>query len=164
MADRFAAEIEIGGPVPASLMDELLDAVHHDGASFEWGDGFAGTTEELIESVREGGTLWLCDDQATYGEFSSLEELLVRHSIAFDRRCDAGSECDPELVRFRPGMSKPDCRNTSMDGCEIVEVSRLCYVLDALKRGDASTAYLLLQDVLGPVIPPLEPFYVVGDV
>jgi len=77
MAERMAAEITIGGTIPASLVPELCRTITEEGVSHAWGDAPLRplSDADLLEILRDGW-LWLCDHQASWGQFDALERLL----------------------------------------------------------------------------------------
>ena len=103
MADYMAAEIWIGGKMPASLASELCKAIADDYVSLAWGDApFRPTSPEDLLDAREPASdddnvrlLWFCNDESRYGEFNDLEELLQEHGIAYSRRREGKYEHEP---------------------------------------------------------------------
>jgi len=181
MADRMAAEISIGGKIPASLVPDLCAVIADDHVCLDWGDRRfePGSAKELMEATQELGTaenpvqlLWLCDDEARWGEFDSLEEFLVQHGIAFTRRSAGKYEYDAELVEYRPGMQSPCVIYLDLSGNPTVlaselspAVASLAVALEHLEKGPAETvaesvreAHRLLHNQLPPEVPPLETF------
>src|SRR5262245_54111510 len=96
MSDHFPALIESGGPLPRSLVPDLLACVHAEGLRWDWCEDAmtARTPEELLVELQQHDSevLSVGDDEASGGMFSGLEEFLVQHGIAFDRRSDAKYE------------------------------------------------------------------------
>jgi hypothetical protein len=85
MADYFWGEIEIGGPVPHDLVNELLQQIgrlDRDDPIEE--TPFSATdAKSLLEQLDESTQLLrLVDAQARYGQFEELEEFLRNHGIA----------------------------------------------------------------------------------
>ena len=161
MSDCFPAWIEIGGPVPRTLVPSLLEHVHNEGLRWNWTeDGVKATTaEELIEELRQHDTdvLRAGHDEARYGSFDDLEAFLVRHGIAFDRQSDAKYEHDGRLVRFRPGMSEPHQSLVTQAGVPVIEVDDLRPIQGLLQQGNHEEAQRRLDQLLDPVprLPPL---------
>ena len=165
MADRLAAEIEIGGTVSASLVAGLCAAINEDGLRLEWdgGDFHPRTAQDLLDAA-EGGVLTLCDDQASWGSFPVLEGFLAEHYIGFTRTTEAKYEYDAEIIWFRSGAEGIQTRLTTQDQHVVVQRDELLPVLDALRRQDMASARRQLEQVIGPDIPPLGPLRIVGDV
>ena len=176
MSEHMAAEIRIGGNVPASLVPDLCTVIASQGVSLEWGDGrfHPSTPEDLIGACDDRGDgvrlLWLCDDQARWGEFERLEQFLREHGIAYTRQSAGQYEYDPETVDFRPGHGMVS-QVTNAAGQPVVAASELA-PLEALlsaalalsENGSAvdcwslvKTAGRLLREQLPRDLPPLEP-------
>jgi len=140
MAERMAAAIEIGGPLLAHLVPELIARIQAEGLVVGWEEvPFRPTTAaELLDLTGDDaapGTLLLVDREATWGQFEALEAFLVRHGIAFDHRTEAKYEYDAAIVQFRPGMSAPYVRATNQAHEPVVAVSSLEPVRQALQKG-----------------------------
>jgi hypothetical protein len=166
MSDCFPAWIEIGGPVPTTLVPALLEHVHNEGLRWNWTEDAvkATTAEELIAELRQHDTdvLRAGHDEARYGSFDDLEAFLVRHGIAFDRQSDAKCEHDARLLRFRPGMSEPYQSLATQAGVPVIEVEDLRPIQQLLQQGDHEEAQRRLAQLLDPV-PPLPPLTIVEE-
>ena len=101
MADRFCAQIEIGGRISRSKMAKecdgepddtvlrlLMDTINHEGVSNEYGNApaFVSTETELLEH-RDEEEMYLRfrDDQACNGEMNDLETFLRLEGIPYRR-------------------------------------------------------------------------------
>jgi hypothetical protein len=177
MSQRMAAEIWIGGKVAASLVPDLCGAIAHEGVSLEWGDApFRPTTpEDLHKALRENDRgvplLWLCDNQASWGQFDTLEAFLQEHGIPYTRRSEGAGQYDPELVEFRP-RHEPVSLSTNTAGEPVVLASGLepvdnllAAALELEQRRSTvdcwslvKTAYRILHEQQPLVWAPLEPF------
>jgi len=177
MSEHLSAEIWIGGNIPESLVPELCAAITAEGVALEWGEGsFAPkTVQDLNTSLRENDQgerlLWLCDEQASWGSFESLERFLREHGVAYSRRSEGRYEYDPELVEYRPGRGEVSLA-TNVAGCPVVlakDLTPVAHLLDAaIELGEkdtgprllslVQTALKLLREQLTPDVPPLEPF------
>jgi len=176
MSEYMVAEISIGGRIAPSLITDLCTAITQQSVAVEWGDAqfSPGTRQDLLEACQEKegvSLLWLCDDQARWGAFETLEQFLRDNQIAYTRRSEGRSEYDPERVEFRPerGMvSLP----TNTAGEPVVPVSQLADIDDALiqvlallKTGSQrvitsaiQSARRLLRERLPATVSPLTPF------
>ena len=99
--NRAAAEIAIGGKLPAKVLEEFLDELDSTGAKVCKHDGEGAAfqnAEQLRQAVDESGHLVLLADQA---QFKGLQDYCATHGIAFDLRGAAGN------MFFRPGMTEP---------------------------------------------------------
>jgi hypothetical protein len=171
MADRFAAEIWIGGRLDATLAAPLCQAICEQHVELDWHSGAfePETADDLLEArvdLDESLVLHLCDSEASFGEFSSLEQFLVDHRIAYTRRSDGKYEFTPELVDFRPG--KPtrciitDHAGNPMAPLESVEplAKKLKRIEKHLTNGDVESARRearLASKLLGKALPPSLP-------
>jgi hypothetical protein len=177
MSERLCAEIWIGGSIPPDAVPGLCEAIASDGLSREWGEGpFRPTRpEDLQTAVRENRDgvwlLWLCDHEAHWGEFPSLETFLQQHRIPFTRLSEGGGDFDPETVEFRRGYP-PTSQVINTGGKPVIEAGRLtpiCEVLaaaNALAQCDSDVdcwalvraAEYLLREQLPPLLPKLPPW------
>lgn len=175
MADYMAAEILIGGRIPANIVPELCQAIRqerlgldYDRACFE-----PDSASDLVEACRADShgalVLKLSDDQARWGEFEQLERFLQQNGIAYTRRSEGKYDCDPEQVEFRPRQSvvviptnsagKPMVRARELEPVQAqlqqaIELasSRDCSAAMTLLR----TAHETLRQCLPSRVPPLE--------
>jgi len=163
MSDRTCASIEIGGRLPRSHTETLITAIKQAGVSLDWGDAHfePHTVEQLTQSLKED-RLWLCDDQANYGEFPALESTCRRLKLAYTRCSDGGVVYDAGRVDWRPGMTKPLARrcSTESNGCILVPQEAVEKALVALRNGDNAETRRRLETVC-VTLPPLPPFEVV---
>jgi hypothetical protein len=177
MSEHLSAEIWIGGNIPESLVPDLCAAITTEGVALEWGEGSftPKTVQDLKTSLRQNDQgerlLWLCDDQASWGQFEGLERFLREHGVAYSRRSEGRYEYDPELVEYRPGSGEVSL-TTDAAGYPVVrakDLTPVAHLLDAaieLGEKDAGprllslmqTALKLLREQLTPDVPPLEPF------
>ncbi len=174
MSDYMAAEIWIGGRIPAALVPNLCLAISRECAGIEWGDcKFSPTTADALRpAIREHDgvpALWLCDDQARWGQFEELEAFLVTHGIQFRRRSDGKFDSDPEIVEFRAGTGLVHFA-TNSSGEPLVPLVTLTAVERMVEKSLARSARCsvksltaklrairrLLRKHLPPAIPPLQ--------
>ena len=101
MADRYPGRIEIGGIMPAEVVDEFIDLIVETGGSLNDFGLPEATKESVHEALQKDETLILCHDRAPWGEFEALETFLTRHGISFDRHSDAYAGLDGEMVSGR---------------------------------------------------------------
>lgn len=160
MSERFAAWIQIGGKVPRFKIKQLTKAIAAAGVSLEWGDALftPNTPEELLAS-RKDGYLWLCDDEASWGQFPELETTCRKLELPYTRCCDGGCSYDAERVDWRPGIKEPLSRRSSTErsGETLVLAGEVKAVLVMLEAGDVLKAAAKLRS-LCPDIPDLPPF------
>jgi len=99
MADHYWGWIQF----PAGMIDqEVKEALEAEGVGFD---------EHGVIETRDGyvwiadGIFSLEDDQASYGQFEDLENLLRLKGIPFDRESGQAYEFTPELAIFRPAQN-----------------------------------------------------------
>lgn len=182
MSDRMAAEIWIGGKVPVELVPDLCATIGGEYVALEWGDARfqPHTAEDLLQACREDhrgvGLLWLCHDEARWGEFEDLEGFLREHGIAFTRHTAARYEYDAETVEHRRqsglvALATNGSREPVVPASKLTPVEKsLAKGIDQLGRGKTTgglrnlkRAMRLLREELPPAVPPLEPFEIVGQ-
>ena len=163
MSSRFCASIRIGGRIERSKVEPLLREIRAAGVSLEWGDApfLPQNVDELMEG-RGDRHLWLCDEQANYGEFTELEASCRRMGLSYSRHGEASFDCDSELADWRPGMKKPLVRTgsnvNSRDSYVPIEAVRRA--VGFLEAGQSDKALHALRQFC-PDIPELPPFEVV---
>jgi hypothetical protein len=156
MSDRYPAEIQIGGLIPRTLLDELVKEIVATGTSLDDYGGRIATNESVQEVLQEGQIVKLCDDQARYGRFDELEDFLVRRGIHFNLHCDAFCEYDGENVYFRGGkrlLSLP----ASQKGNILIRFEDIMNILNNHDLDDHRKLEALTKLVVPPETKPLEP-------
>lgn len=145
MADRFSAQIWIGGQISrtkrlypddkdddTTVLRGLISALNLDRASHEYGDAeidFNCTEEELLKHLDgalkrnppASSVLRFRNDQAVLGEFPETEQFCIENDIPFDRNSDHYCEYDAETVCWRPGMESCETRYVDSAGRENVD-------------------------------------------
>ena len=174
MAERMAAEITIGGTIPASLVPQFCRTIIEEGVSHAWGDApFRPLSAADLLDTLSDGLLWLCDHQASWGQFDALERLLQEHNVPFDRKSGGKYEYDAEMVHYRPHLPELLCVITDANGEPVVVADNLKPVDEALDRAQREptrsgmleavrAAQQLLQAALPPSLGPMEPFRISG--
>ena len=162
MPERIAAYIMIGGPMPKSRLPDLLKAIREEGVSLDWGEPlFEPTDAEQLLTAMRGQHLWLCDEQASWGEFPDLEKACRALGVGYTRHSDAGIEWDAELVEWRRGMAKPVVSIASNCGdATFIPTNEAKKVLKHLKAGQVAEATKRFRR-LCPNVPKLSAFKIV---
>jgi len=162
MPERIAAYIMIGGRLPRSRAGRLLKAIREAGVAHDWGEAlFEPTDTDQLLTVMRGPHLWLCDEQASWGEFPELEKACRTLGLGYMRHSDAGHEFDPEIAEWRPPMAEPLVRIASNCGTTTyVPTEQVRKALKGLKARRVAEATKLLRQ-LCPTIPRLPPFKIV---
>ena len=161
MADRMAAIITIGGRISSGDLPRLLSAIADARVARDWGEAVwhPETAQELLDGL-QNGRLTLCDDEASYGEFSDLESECQTLGLSFRRHSDGKYEYDAEVVDWRPGMHEP-LVNHSSNGNEnavYVDADAVKKALGHLDDGHVREAIEILRELCPnmPEIPPLQ--------
>jgi len=161
MSSRFCASIRIGGQIQRPKVEHLLRVIREAALSLEWGDApfLPEDANELMEA-RGDKHLWLCDEQANYGEFPELETACRKLKLAYSRHSEASFDCDAELADWRSGMKKPLVRTgsniNSVDTYVPTDAVRKATALLDVGHAEKALGALrkLCPDV--PELPPLE--------
>jgi hypothetical protein len=183
MSECLAAEIQIGGKVRRRVAEELCDVIATERLALDWGDARfePKTIDDLLAARFDNGdgllTLRLYDDQASWGEFDSLERFLQEHKIPFARYTEGKYDFDPEVVAFHPACGLVQ-ELTDHNRNPIVQTSALKPIAASLAKtvaemqsGKADIAKLQrklqrlhgkLRKCLPADVPALETFEVIG--
>jgi hypothetical protein len=180
MSEHMPASIKIGGTIDQSLVPRLCEVVDQEQVSLEFGDDcFApGTAEDLLAARTEQDgalILQLCDAQARWGWFESLEAFLTQHGIPFDRQTDANFAYGACLAQFRPGRATR-VLPTDSDGRPVVEIAAVrpaaLQIAQAIRQFEHAPkrrrlepfrrAHRLLKQVLATPLYPLPTFTMGG--
>ena len=163
MSERMSGWIQIGGTLPRSQTEQLCTAISSERVSLDWGDAtFEPKSPEELIAARKDERLWLCDNEASWGEFPDLEEACRELGLAYTRCSDGASTYDAERDDWRPGMKSPlsrICSNESGNNILIAE-EPVRNALEALDAGNFPTAKRILQSLCHS-IPPVPPFEIV---
>lgn len=161
MSEHMSAWIQIGGKLARSHAAQLCTAISSDRVSLDWGDTTIQpqSPEELMHT-RKDERLWMCDNEASWGEFQDIEQACRELGLAYTRCSDGARTYDAERVDWRPGMKEPltrICSNESSNKILIAEES-VRDALEALEAGNAPTAKRILQNLCHtiPSVPPFE--------
>ena len=185
MGDNFPGRITIGGvlrlhPAPESgisqedwddKIDRFLAEINETSPEFGWHNYNLKRTADILSRLDEKQQLVCCDDEASYGEFSELEELCRELGLPYDRWSDHKYEYDSCVSMWRPGMNKPfECDSNSsevavIDRNPVLEAYQLLLCNEGTDVGRLSLVQRMLQSALYPggvdelVEPsPLQPF------
>ena len=163
MSSRYAAWIRIGGTVEHAKAEPLLKAVRDACVKRDWlADPFQPSTIDELLDAREDDELWLCDEEAKYGEFEAMEGACRELGLSYCRHTEAWCGEDAVLIDWRPGMQEPLVRRGSNDNSDtaLVPEEPVGKALAALEAGDAPEAIRILKDLCSHV-PDLPPFDIV---
>ena len=155
MSDRYPAEIHIGGPIPRTLLDKLIQKVIEAGASLNGYDDGCATKDEIRVALREGNILDLFDCHASYGHFGELEEFLEQNGIHFNHHCEACYEYDAVNTYYRGGRVLTVAATQSGD-C-LLSIADVLHILNNCDLDDPGKLEALTQLVVPPETKLLEP-------
>ena len=176
MSEHLSAEIWIGGNIPETLSPisappSPTRASPSNGARLLRAEDRQDLNTSLRENDQHERLLWLCDDQASWGQFENLERFLREHRIPFTvaqkemtsmtRRLSNTGPCTarlhwlPTLLANRPSWR----RNWSPSStCWTRRSSWPRQTPGQTLLSLMQTALKLLREQLPRPLPPLEPF------
>ncbi len=178
MADRFAAELWIGGRLLRSLLDEFPVS----DLCLDW-DGNRPQSyveADILATRNEDGLLHFADVEAAWGEFQELEGWLREHKLPFRRQSEGKYEYDACIVDFRPDLKGRQNQDrytlTTQDGKPVVRIEEIEKIVEGMAelvddRKRTTTRHLQAWEQLyrkllravPPELPPLPPFTIVND-
>lgn len=157
MSDYFPAEIEIGGKISKSVLEELYEIVQYEGLGWE-SDAPLPDFDDFLQHIVSVGVIRLSDSEATGGMFQALEAFCQKHDLAYIRHCEAKYEYDAELVWWLPAMEEPISCASNQSGDALLpaeDVKRIAFSKQPdLLRIDELHKYL--QEHMPPELPKLE--------
>jgi len=162
MAEHFAAEIHIGGPIPKPLLDELIATIVAEGASLEGYCEARATEAPVRKAFHEARVVDLYDEQASAGRFQPLEAFLVEHGIHFDRHSDAFCEYEAENAYYRGG-AEPVWFYADQVGNPLVRADDVVDVLDDRSTDDPAKMKALRDLTSPPEMAPLSPVRLIAE-
>jgi len=125
MSEPMGMSIEIGGELPAGLIEELLGEVESELSDFTG----PATVQEFRKEA--GGTIkW--NGTTNYGECDDLKAWLQNHNLSYEHFAEAKYEYDAALKFWRPGMKKEVCTAANQDGSITVTADRIGPVVEML--------------------------------
>lgn len=129
MADRYPAEIQIGGDFPRSKLSDFFNSI--EGYS-EWDEGPSPENEKELLRCVSGDCLELTNHEARNGEFEDMESWLCENDIPFDRFSGSYGEYSAEMAWYRPGMDRPEVALMGNSGGFVIDQSGVENVLKIL--------------------------------
>ena len=158
----------------------ITGVIANEGVSLDWGDAYfrPATADELLAARQDHDgvrLLWLCNDRAEYGTFEVLEEFLVGEKISFRHKSDAKDEYDAMIIEYRPEIGR-QCYTSDKCGRPLILLETITSIAAAVDQAantaEGQTALELLRRLrhlqqfvherTPVVMPPLEPFEIVG--
>jgi len=154
MGDRFWGRIDF----PARMIDaEIREALEEEGVGFN-DQGIIEKSPEFYgdEVVVEDGIVTMSDQEANYGCFSDLEDLLRKKGVPFDRQSGQAYDYTPELVIFRPAQDGAPALDLTIPLHDDEPIISVMEIRELLAQGvEAAMAYL---DQHFPAYSPLSDF------
>jgi hypothetical protein len=114
MPEPIGTYFEVGGTLPASLMEEFLECATDDLDNFQ-GDG---SVEEL-EAV-SGEEPIRFDGNANNGLCNRLSKFCKEHDLTYVTHSEANGECNADTTYWMPGMEYPETFYTDVNNNAIV--------------------------------------------
>lgn len=105
MSDRFATSLEIGGKIPRSKLQELINIINSSDMSHDWGEPLLRMELEndLLCSIHPNRkTLILVDLERAWGDVSETEEALQELGLTYKVLVEAAYEYPAELKFWSP--------------------------------------------------------------
>ena len=164
MSARYSAWIRIGGSLERSHAEILIKAIRTDYARLDWGEPpFEPSTADELLAARSDERLRLCDEEARYGEFDTIESACRELGLSYRRHAEAWCGEDAILIDWRPGMAEPLVRVASNEGGDeaLVSEERVCEALGLLEAGQTVEGVAALR-TLCPAVPEIPPFVLSG--
>lgn len=153
MPDCSSGEIQIGGDVPRSLVEKLLELLSEEGA-------IDAPEESELPAPDTDGVLSFENNEAPGGAFYALEEFLEENGIDFDRQSSPSYYYDPEDICVRKGIKWTSSRD-AMDALRRrISKEMLKGGWSKLSHEDLMNEVRLFAKRNGPP-PKLRPFRIV---
>lgn len=111
MSEPIGMSIEIGGTLPANLIDEFFSAIQDDIS-----DIFQGPTseEDLKTEAGKGSITWM--GTANYGLCNDLFAFCENHKLSYLHHSDASGQYDATIAYWLPGMKEAVSLESSQEG------------------------------------------------
>lgn len=135
--DSFRAKIWIGGCIHESLIPGLVEALHKDEASDDFGGATIDencTEEQLFAYLDKESLLSFECDNAEIGEFKATEAFCWQHKIPFNRESDSYAGYLGEQAYYRPGMQTLLITFFDDTGVEVVRGDSVREAIDLLEK------------------------------
>lgn len=156
----------IGGPVARSSFPALLDAFAQ--LEEEYGlldDELPHSETDLTRPQFSGSEILITLLDASESELNWLERVCQRIGVGFDHFLDGDADEDPRVRRWRPGLDLQLIGAVTLGygGPVGVDETYLFDILSELKARRYKAGTRMLEDLLGPRIPDLEPLSIKED-
>lgn len=125
MADRFTAEIEVGGNLSPLLVADFISAANKSYALMEWGEWNEVDPAFIERAAFNKEPVRFVNEEAAWGEFLELEEWCREHNLTYVRQSESGYEYPGETAWWEPGMLNPDMLPSESDGEVYINIREL---------------------------------------
>jgi hypothetical protein len=146
-------------------VEELIKAIRADYARLDCGEPpFEPTTADELLAARSDEWLRMCDEEARYGEFDTIESACRELGLSYRRHTEAWVGEDAILVDWRPEMTEPLVRTASNEGGDetLVSDERVREALGLLEAGQTPEGIAVLR-ALCVAVPEVPPFVISGS-
>lgn len=157
MADRFNVSYEIGGPVRANEIPNLVKAIQDTGLSLNYGadDGSEPLTQEVRRCVAEGKPLIVSAIEIAWGHTDHLDQFCRSKKLAFRKAVEGKYDYNGEILWWQPGMRKVESwQDTDKDA------QRVMISIEKLEKAvkDGRTLIQVIEDLrlVAPTPPALQ--------
>ena len=156
MADRMAAEIQIGGIIQRADLEAFHAACCGQGVGLAWDEAMPDELADFIREIPADEPVILRDNEARYGELDELEEFCREHHLSYRRHSDAKYEWAAQIVWWTPGMEDLGHTESDNDGAVLLPAAEISAALQGGSDAEklAKVAAALAQHVPAD-IPPL---------
>ena len=166
MSDSVIAKMWIGGRLSTSRALVLIAAINDTQVFATEGDLYfqPHTTSDLMQARTHDGQLYLCDDEAPWGEMEIMTETCRRLGLTYKHWHEASSDGGSTISVWAPGMNQPVCYPSDHfdHGRIFVNTAVVGAALKLLRTGKTGDAIEQLEGAL-PSIPNIPPFEIVED-
>jgi hypothetical protein len=127
MSEPIGTCIEIGGALPASLIEAFLECVENDI------DNCIGPyTREMLEEEVDGTTSIRYDGTVDKGICNELIRFCKRHNLTYVTHAEARGEYEADTSYWSPGMEMEESFKTNSDNNPIIDASDIKPVIDLM--------------------------------
>jgi len=156
MADRFPAQIEIGGPITPDHLQDLFTLARDENCTFNFDESITPFAT-FLDHIRKHQTLTLTDAEACYGTMEEIEQFCREHRLTFVRHSDGRYEWNAELAWWSPQTGEGSCPSDQNRRVLIAVTD----IARSLKKGSPARKVARLTKLLAKDTPPTVPPLVV---
>jgi len=146
MGEYYWGRVEIGGDLRRQDLPRFCREL-------------GATDEHDLPRFTEDGHIVLEDCDASYGQFTEVEDTCRELGLPYIRQSDGKYEFSPEIVFWQPGMQGAYAVITDHDHNMQVAMDEVREIRDLVRAGNAAEALCRLEAVVVD-LPNLPPFRV----